>query len=50
MRTLGSIFRLLAAINWKASSFRGSWVKNAADRMALYLHRLAAAMRTAGWE
>jgi hypothetical protein len=48
MVTLGTVFRLLAAISWEAPSFRASWVKRAAMKMALYSERLASAM--SAWE
>jgi len=48
MATLGTVFRLLAAISWEAPSFRASWVKRAAMKMALYGERLAAAMNRWG--
>jgi len=44
MATLGTVFCLLAAISWEAPSFRASWVKRAAMKMALYSERLALAM------
>jgi len=44
MVSLGTMFRLLAAISWEAPSFRASWVKRAAMKMNLYRDRLSDAM------
>lgn len=46
MVSLGTMFRLLAAISWEAPSFRASWVKRASMKMALYRDRLATSMET----
>jgi hypothetical protein len=46
MASLGTMFRLLAAISWEAPSFRAAWVKRAALKMALYRDRVARVMDT----